>query len=233
MKLKILINLLFLFCVLPMYGAVDIEVGLDGLTTTTRVDTPVWGKSTETNASQGPAAIPDPATRNVPASPKATDIKEHQHLAEPAEKNPAKKPEKASFPRTIGEGQAASLEQKGKGSSEYEAIADGSTEILVYLPTYNPARIIVRLYDLDGDEIFFKGKSLLVWERQDDKAFAPVFFQGNSDENSMKESSSNNYDAVQNSYKFDVQKGQRLRLEISGKPESKSYVRAKGPLDSI
>ncbi len=85
--------------------------------------------------------------------------------------------------------------------------------------------------DENGEEIYFKGQSLLVWQRPDDKAFAPVFFKGSSDESSMKKVSGSNYDAVQNTYRFALQKGRKIKLEISGQPENSSYVRIKGPLE--
>lgn len=226
-----LISLFILIFTSSLWSAVTVDVGLEGLTTPTSVDTPILGTTPDPVQPPTPAALPEPATKNVSGQPSVTDLEKTKHLREPAAENSSSKPDQANFPTTTGAGEVSKIEQKGTGKSEYTAHADGEGELLVFLPTYKPARIIVRLVDLDGEEIYFKGKSLLIWERPDDKAFAPVFFKGNSDEKSMKKDSASDYTAVQNAYKFDMKKGQKLQLEITGQPEASSYARVKGPLE--
>lgn len=208
--------------------AIEFETGVEGLTIPAKVVAPVKGLKPPDPV---PAAkLEEPVKKTVPANPPVTDLKDKKHLKEAAENFAGQKPAQATFPKTAGTGQTAAVEQSGKGSSEYEAFADGKAELLAFLPTYRPARIIVRLFDRDGEEIFFKGQSLLVWERPDDKAYAPLFFKGSSDETSMKKISGGNFDAVQNQYSFEIEQGQKLRLEISGQPENSSYIKAGGPL---
>jgi len=210
------------------FAAAQVEIGVNGLSAPEIVVTPNSGKNLPVN-SPAPVLV-EPAGKTVPAPPAVSDLKEKKHLQQPAENHAPKAPAKATFPKTAGTGQSSEVEQSGKGSGEFEAFADGTAQILAFLPTYRPARIIVRLLDDDGEEVFFKGKSLLVWERPDDKAYAPVFFKGSSDETSMKKASSGNYDAVQNKYSFEIEQGQRLRLEIEGQPEASSYIKASGPI---
>lgn len=231
MKYLTLISLLSLIFTSTLWSAVTVDVGLEGLTMPTSVDTPMLGNTPDSAQTATPGALPEPASKNVSGKPAVSDLEKNKHLREPAAESSLNMPDQANFPTTTGAGEVSKVEQKGTGKSEFTAHADGEGELLVFLPTYQPARIIVRLVDLDGDEIYFKGKSLLIWERPDDKAFAPVFFKGNSDEKSMKKESASDYSAVQNAYKFALQKGQKLQLEITGQPEASSYARVKGPLE--
>lgn len=228
MKLLLTVNCFLLALAVGSACAVDYETGVEGLSIPGKVVAPMKGKSLPQAVKS--IKLKDPVVKTVPANPPVTDLKQKKHLLEPAEKFAGQKPAQASFPRTAASGQAATVEQKGPGTCEYEAFAPGTAELLAFLPTYRPARIIVRLLDSDGEEIYFKGQSLLVWERPDDKAYAPLFFKGNSDEASMKKVSGSNFDAVQNKYSFEIETGQKLRLEISGQPESSSYIRASGPI---
>ncbi len=228
MKSVVLSSLLFFIGVAACIAATKVEIGVTGLSAPEIVVTPNSGKNLPAN-SPAPVLV-EPAGKTVPAPPSVTDLKDRKHLQQPAENHAQKIPAAATFPKTAGTGQASEVEQAGKGSSEFEAFADGTAQIIAFLPTYRPARIIVRLLGGDGEEIYFKGKSLLVWERPDDKAYAPVFFKGSSDESSMKKVSSGNYDAVQNKYSFEIEQGQRLQLEIEGQPEASSYIKAFGPI---
>lgn len=229
MKSAILISLAALFfSAVTLTAAVKVDSGVEGLAPPMQVDAPMAGKKLPDNLPPGQMA--EPSAQSVPGLPATTDLNDKQHLKEPADDHAADKPAQADFPTTTGAGQVAAVEQKGKGSSTFTANADGRAELTAFLPTYRPARIIARLLDSDGEEIFFKGQSLLIWERPDDKAFAPIFFRGESDSASMKKVSGGNYDAVQNVYGIDIKQGQKLRLEISGQPESNSVIKVNGPL---
>ncbi|MEW6710558.1 MAG: hypothetical protein AB1403_12105 [Candidatus Riflebacteria bacterium] len=222
------ISLGFLLLATAASAAVDVETGLEGHTVPAKVAAPVSGKPLPEPAA--PVNLPPSVQKAAPTLPAVTSLEDKKHLKEPAEQFSGQKPASATFPKTVGTSEA--IEQAGKGTREYEAFADGTAELRAFLPTYNPARIIVRLIDTDGEEVYFKGKSLLIWERPDDKAYAPAFFQGIEDESSMKKDSSSDFTAVQNVYKAEIKQGQRLRLEISGSPESNSYIRAQGPLEA-
>ncbi|EKD82925.1 MAG: hypothetical protein ACD_39C01002G0003 [uncultured bacterium] len=231
MKSAILTSLILMLAITAAVNAVEVTVGFEELTLPAGVDTPLLGNATE-SAETVPAKLPELPTANVPENPSADSLEKHPHLRQPATAAGSDKPAQADFPTTTGTQEVSSVVQKGKGSSSYQAYASGETELQVFLWTYRPAKIIARLFDANGDEIYFMGKSLLYWERPDDKAWAPVIFKGVEDITSMKKIDSNNFDAVQNTYKFNIESGQRLTLEISGDPEASSYAEAKGPLEA-
>jgi hypothetical protein len=117
----------------------------------------------------------------------------------------------------------------GKGEKELIALADGEVALAAYLYTYRNASIVARLYDEEGNEIRFAGQPLLSWVRANDTSYAPIQFKGQTDASSMFEESSGNYSPVKGiSYKFNIRKGQKLVLSISGAAEDDSYVRAEG-----
>lgn len=117
----------------------------------------------------------------------------------------------------------------GKGSKELVALADGEVSLEVYLYTYSPADIVVRLYDADGNEIRFDGQPLLSWRRVDGSSYAPVNFKGVVDSASMFEESPGDYSPTPGiSYKVDLKKGQKIVLTTSGGAEPRSYVKATG-----
>ncbi len=214
-----------------LFAAADIEIGFENDLQKTRVDTPLLGTAASMLQAE-PVKLPEPAEKSIAEKPAAEDLARQKHMKTPAAGSSPDKPPQADFPETIGAAtELAAVEQKGKGTSEFTATADGEAELMVFLPTYRPAAITARLLDENGEEIYFKGQSLLIWQRPDDKAFAPVFFKGSSDESSMKKVAGSNYDAVQNTYRVALQKGQKIKLEISGQPESSSYVKVKGPLE--
>lgn len=231
MKYLLLSKVLVVLSFSSIFAAVDIETGFENDLHKTRIDTPLLGTSPADTTAES-LKLPVPPEKVTAEKPLTKDISRQPHLKTPATDSSQTKPPQADFPQTTGsETDQAAVEQKGKGSSEFTATADGETELLAFLPTYRPAAVTARLIDENGDEIFFRGQSLLVWQRPDDKAFAPVFFKGSSDENSMKKVSNSNYDAVQNTYRFAIQKGQKIKLEISGQPETSSYIRVKGPVE--
>ena len=115
----------------------------------------------------------------------------------------------------------------GNGEKELEAVRDGDVSVELFLPTYDQAKMEVSLIDTDGSEIWFNGSSLLVWNRPDDKAFAPVFFKGTSDQGSMVLHAADDYNAKENlSYSVAMKEGQKLILRTTGNPEPNSYIRA-------
>lgn len=113
----------------------------------------------------------------------------------------------------------------GTGSSEKTAVRDGTARLEVYLPTYNPATIEVRVINPDNTEELFSGNSLLTWMRMNDRDSAQVVFKGVSQPDSVVQVAADNWDANQQEYPFELKAGQRLILSISGNPLSSSYVR--------
>jgi len=120
-------------------------------------------------------------------------------------------------------------ELKGKGEKELVAVRDGMASVEIYLSTYAPATMEVHLYDVDGSEIWFKGLSLLLWQRPDDSANAPVSFKGDSDQSSMFKVKDGDYSPRDNlTYSFDLKEGQKIVLKTGGQAEPTSYIRVKG-----
>ena len=215
-----------LFCSPFICAEVEVKAGVEGLTLPVRIDSSGIGKMLPEQSAA--TTMPEPAEKSVSANPPITDLSRHEHLQKAADNYSPSGLPKASLPKVVGE--SVALGQKGVGKSDYEAFSDGNVDLRAFLPTYRPARIVAHLIDEDGEEIFFRGKSLLIWERPDDKAFAPLYFMGKVDESSMKKVSDDNFDAVSNKYSFEIKQGQKLRLEISGKPEAESNIEASGPL---
>lgn len=120
-------------------------------------------------------------------------------------------------------------ELNGKGEKELVALRDGNASIEVLLSTRAPANMEVHLYDVDGSEIWFKGLSLLLWRRPDDKTNAPVSFKGNSDPSSMYKNNEGDYSPSENlTYSFDMKEGQKVILKTGGNAEPRSYIKARG-----
>lgn len=117
----------------------------------------------------------------------------------------------------------------GKGEKELVAVRDGDVKLELLLSTYAPASMEVHLYDVDGTEVWFKGLSLLLWNRPDDKQYAPVQFKGNADSSSMVLEKTGDYGPNENlSYTFSLKEGQKLILKTGGNAEPRSFIKAKG-----
>lgn len=118
---------------------------------------------------------------------------------------------------------------EGVGEKELVALRDGTANIEVLLSTYSPASMEVHLYDADGSEIWFNGQSLLIWQRPDDKADAPLSFKGKTDSSSMVKGGGGDYSPAENlSYSIEMKEGQKLLLKTGGQAEPRSYIRVKG-----
>ena len=116
----------------------------------------------------------------------------------------------------------------GVGTSEKTARNDGPASVEVFLPTYNPATIEVRVINPDNTEVLYSGESLLYWMRPNDKAKALVKFQGAEQPDSMYLNKAGDWSANPKKYEFDVKANQRVILSISGAPLSSAYVRVTG-----
>lgn len=120
-------------------------------------------------------------------------------------------------------------ELTGKGEKELVAVRDGDVKLELLLSTYAPARMEVHLFDVDGSEIWFKGLSLLLWDRPDDKQYAPVQFKGNTDSSSMVLEKAGDYGPNENlSYTFSMKEGQKILLKTGGNAQPRSFIKAKG-----
>ncbi|MGM0598351.1 MAG: hypothetical protein ACQETH_00920 [Candidatus Rifleibacteriota bacterium] len=135
----------------------------------------------------------------------------------------------ASIGRVLAPPEPKTETLSGPGEKELVAIKDGEITIEALLSTYSPASMEVHLFDEDGSEIWFKGQSLLLWRRADDRSYAPLSFQGNTDPNSMYEKSSGDFSPRNNlNYKFDLKKGQKILLITSGQAEPSSFIKVSG-----
>lgn len=146
--------------------------------------------------------------------------------ADKIENNP-KSP--VSINKVLQPEQTGGISLTGKGTKEIIALSDGTFDIQVYLSTYNKAFLKASLYDSDGSEIWFKGQSLLSWERSDDSQNDPLSFKGQIDQASMHKEKSGDYSPALNlSYKVDIKEGQKIVLTTGGEALPKSYIKIKG-----
>lgn len=216
---------------LPALKAAQIEIGIDSAITTFTVEQlNASGTSTEQPISEQttPAAVP--GTTVAPVIEPADELSQrnpHIFTRPQAVESVSTRPNATveQVLQTQGTPQTQTL--SGKGSKELVALADGEVSLEVYLYTYSPADIVVRLYDEDGNEIRFDGQPLLSWRRVDGSSYAPVSFKGAVDSSSMFEESPGDYSPTPGiSYKIDVKKGQKVVLTTSGGAEPRSYVKA-------
>lgn len=114
----------------------------------------------------------------------------------------------------------------GPGSGERIARTDGEAIIKPMLSTYTPASYIVRLIDVNGQEITYNGKPLFIWTRPDDKKRSPCEFEGRQVAGSMKPNGSTaDWSPVEGlNFRVQLKAGQRLRIETRGKPEPSSHL---------
>lgn len=134
-----------------------------------------------------------------------------------------------SMDKVLQPEQSEGVDLTGKGTKEIIALSDGTFDLQVYLSTYNKAFLKASLYDTDGSEIWFKGQSLLSWERSDDSQNDPLSFKGQVDQTSMHKEKSGDYSPTLNlSYKVDILKGQKIVITTGGEALPKSYIKLKG-----
>jgi hypothetical protein len=122
-------------------------------------------------------------------------------------------------------GTPEALVHTGVGSTEKIAVRDGTASVEVFLPTYNPATIEVRVINPDNTEEIFSGDSLLTWIRPNDTARAPVRFKGVEQADSMYQNKEGDWSPNPKKYEFDVKAGQRVIFSISGRPLETSFIR--------
>ncbi len=217
----------------PILEAAQIEIGIASEVTSFTVEqlnAPGTGTPQPSSEQTTPVAVP--GTTVAPVSEPTEELSQRKpHIftrpqaVEPLNPRPNATVEQVL--QTQGTSQTQTL--SGKGSKELVALADGEVSLEVYLYTYSPADIVVRLYDEDGNEIRFDGQPLLSWRRVDGSSYAPVKFKGAVDSSSMFEESTGDYSPTPGiSYKVDVKRGQKIVLTTSGGAEPRSYVKATG-----
>ncbi len=214
--------------------AAQITLGQDGQTVREKVETPNLlpaGGNSLPVASSG--AVPGQDPGPTPAGPVLQEKvrKVWSHLLTPAADRKDSIPSAANLDQVLQGNPTGGLEVKGTGENEGVALADGPVKIGIYMPTYKPANMEVQLFDDRGEEIFFRGRSLLNWTRPDDKAYAPVFFQGVADDASMYENGSGDFSPKKDlSYQFEIKAGQRLKIKTGGNALPESYLRVESPV---
>jgi hypothetical protein len=133
----------------------------------------------------------------------------------------------ASMGKVLAPPEPKSETLTGKGEKELVAIEDGEVSIELYLYTHEPANMEVRLIDTDGSEIWFDGYSLLLWRRSDGNSYAPIKFKGREDTDSMFEENPGDFSPRPDlNYKFEIKKGQKIKLITGGNAEPRSYIKA-------
>lgn len=230
----------FGFAAEPLQGA-DVQFGQEDQVLTEKVEAPNLqpggvsvsaGKVPDVGAA-GPAVVPQQAPGNLPNEPNLLDRVRRvwSHVLGEAPRRVPHTPPPVGLDDVLLGKPKGPISLEGPGQKEVTATADGPVNIEIYLSTYNPCAMEVHLLDADGTEVYFKGRSLLYWERPDDSSFAPVYFQGTSDPDSMIERKPGDFSPKPNlSYSYDVKQGQRLLIKTGGKALSSSYIRLTGPV---
>jgi hypothetical protein len=225
--------------ILPIaVSGADIQLGQDGQALPEKVDTPNLRSS-------APGSPPSPAApTTVPQQDPGTGLsgpalvekvrRVWSHLLTDAPRRTPTGPAPAKMDDVIFGKPAVPVALNGPGQKEVVATADGPVKIEIFLSTYNPAAMEVHLIDTDGAEIFFKGRSLLLWQRPNDSSYAPVYFQGDSQPDSMYENNPGDFSPKPGlSYSYDIKQGQKLILKTGGNAEPSSYIRLKGPFPEV
>lgn len=158
------------------------------------------------------------------------------HLLQPAGERRSGRPPGGTLDQVVaggtgGDAVGEGLEVTGVGTKDGVAEADGPVTLEIFMPTREPAGMEVHLFEATGEEVLFGGRPLLSWVRLDDKAFAPVFFEGKADSASVYENKPGDFSpSADLSYRFAIKRGQRLRIVTNGRPLPESYLRVTGPV---
>jgi hypothetical protein len=213
---------------------VSVRIGEPGAAASQVADAPNLPPSTGpvevTPVASGPLALPALAAgASVPAAPPVTGAARRlPHLARPAvavTTGPAGAPAALDAQLNPAPLPVVSTLAGSQGGS-FTASGDGTLVLEPCLRTWDGASMVVRLFDASGAEVRFDGKSLLEWRRPDDKALAPLTFQGRSDRSSMELVQSGDYTPRNDlRYSLPVKAGQRVVVEIGGEPESSSFLK--------
>lgn len=117
---------------------------------------------------------------------------------------------------------------RGSEGGEWTAEETGPVVLLPLLQTYQGAKLTVRLIDPEGQEVKFGGAPLLIWDRPDDKANAPLEFQGRRYPGSMVRVSSDDYSPRDDlRYRYQIPKGYRLVITLEGQPANSTVITVK------
>ncbi len=231
---------------------ITIELGKEGETVTQKVETlnlEKYKAGTFWNQTVKPMLIPPMKPQNIPLNKIILpDLKiERPELYTPAEKvdaeptritnTPLKKVIDGPLPSpvavvtppptvTLPPTGAGPIAISGPGNDSRIAISDGSVTINPYLSTYNQAHYIVRLIDVNGNEIKFNGKPLFSWNRSDSTTYKPLYFKGVKDNNSMFKKGPGDYSPTKNlSYNFPVKQGQKIVVDYAGNPTNDAFMK--------
>lgn len=216
--------------------AVEVTIGPEDQTVRERVETPNLAPGE--GGFQPSAVAPTPLPGQNPG-PAPTGEALHDkvrrvwtHLLQPAGERRSGRPTAGSLDQVVtGEAAGPGLEVTGVGVKVGVAEADGPVAIEIYMPTFEPAGMEVHLFEATGEEVLFAGRPLLSWVRLDDKAFAPVFFEGKADPASVYENKPGDFSpSADLSYRFAIKRGQRLQIETNGRPLPESFLRVTGPV---
>ncbi|MFZ2959655.1 MAG: hypothetical protein WA705_22440 [Candidatus Ozemobacteraceae bacterium] len=217
-------------CFTPILQAVHLEMGRTGEVLLHEVETPnlqSGGKAELPWASSTPAIAIPKVEKGVypPISPVLSElIARFQDLIGPFAIATASDSKKVLPLKSVLTAPGTFV-HTGVGNSEKVAVSDGTAVIEVFLPTYNPASVMVRIINPDNTEQVFFGESLLTWERPDDKAKALVRFKGEEQPNSMYLNGTGDWSANPQKYTVALKAGQRVILSISGNPLPSSFLR--------
>lgn len=214
--------------------AVNVTLGTPQDQTTTRVETPNLSLTPQQNSgTKGSSSPPVPPSAD-PDKP-LPDLKLNFphifgrsigiHTTSQGRRQPMDQVLQ-STPPPVTTAASGPLTVNGPGTGERIARTDGEATIKPMLSTYTPASYIVRLIDVNGQEITYNGKPLFIWTRPDDKKRSPCEFEGKPVAGSMKPNGSTaDWSPVEGlTFRVQLKAGQRLRIETRGKPESSSHL---------
>lgn len=217
---------------------VELEMGPAGQTLRRTIDAPNLSPPNSSQDRWIPATAPAAVPR-VPARPAVTGRNTPQpagpqrfpHLLLPARSaGPAAPPAPGGLDTIAGGSAPPPADDlpvvavvNGGDSGGWTATRDGQAVLQPLLRTRDGATMIVRLFDASGQEVLFDGKSLMEWRRPDDTTNAPLRFRGQADARSMLLEQAGDYSPRPGlAYTVPVTQGQRITIEVSGRPESDS-----------
>lgn len=219
---------------------VSVRIGEPGAETSQVADapnlTPSTGPAEVTPVASAPLALPAlSAAGSAPAAAPVSGVAQRlPHLARPAlavTSGPAGAPaaldaQLAPVTSTAAGPLPVVSTLEGSEGGNFNVTADGTLVLEPCLRTWDGASMIVRLIDASGTEVRFDGKALLEWRRPDDKALAPLSFQGRAEPSSMQRVGAGDYTPRNDlRYSLPVQAGQRVVVELDGQPEPDSFLR--------
>ncbi len=220
----------------PLLAAtVAVEMGVAGETIVATIEAPNLG----TQAVATGAPFPLPAlgtTAGEPVAGPARAGERFPHLARPAAGPAVAGGSPAGLDDVLGGPDPGAdpdptITLTGAQGGTFTVARDGRLVLSPCLRTYDGAALTVRLLEADGTEVTWAGASLLEWERADDRSSSPARFQGRADPASMRQVTPGDWTPVEGlAYELAVTAGQRVVVEVSGRPESRNYLKLRGDL---